>query len=125
MRSDSQERPPWPAPPSDEAGERENIFVAKNRDSESTHRAVNYVSRLTRKMIALRARQIRIKETTAAQAFPAILTNADADGVRVFRIDARTHRRVVERRAARALASLRQHFLKWDAVFLISLVYSG
>jgi hypothetical protein len=69
--------------------------------------------------------QTRIEEMPAAQGFPAILTNADADAARVFRIDARAHRHVVQQRASRALSSLRQHFLKRDAVFLISLVYSG
>jgi hypothetical protein len=53
------------------------------------------------------------------------LTNADADGVRVFHIVMRTHRYVVEQRASRALAVPRQHFLKLDAVFLMALVYLG
>jgi hypothetical protein len=61
----------------------------------------------------------------AAQAFPAILTNADADAARVSCIDVHTHRGRVERCVARALAPPRQHFLKRDAVFLILLVYSG
>jgi hypothetical protein len=57
MPSDSQKRRRCPASPSDEAGECENIFVAKNRDSESAHRDINYVSRLAHNIIALCAHQ--------------------------------------------------------------------
>jgi hypothetical protein len=53
------------------------------------------------------------------------LTNADADGVRVFHIEMRMHRHVVEQRPSRVLAAPCQHFLKRDAVFLMALVYSG
>jgi hypothetical protein len=33
--------------PNDHAGEHENIFIAKIRDSESANGAINYVARLT------------------------------------------------------------------------------
>jgi hypothetical protein len=52
------------------------------------------------------------------------LTNADVGGVGVFRILASTHRVVVAKRAKQARASVRQHFLKRDAVFFNVLVYS-
>ena len=44
---------------------------------------------------------------------------------RALRIELRMHCRVVDQRASRALAMLRQHFLKREAVFLSVLVYSG
>jgi hypothetical protein len=66
-----------------------------------------------------------IKETAAAQGFPPILTNADAGGAGVSRIAISTHCIVIGDDVARALTSLRQHFLKWDAVFFDVLVYSG
>jgi hypothetical protein len=61
----------------------------------------------------------------AAQAFPAILTNADAGGSGISRIALSTHCIVIRANAARVLTPLRQHFLKWDAVFFDVLVYSG
>ena len=44
---------------------------------------------------------------------------------RTLRIELRMHCRVVDQRASRALAMVRQHFLKREAVFLSVLVYSG
>jgi hypothetical protein len=67
---------------------------------------------------------MRIQEAAAAQALPANLTNADVGGVGIFRILFSTHRVVVAKHAAQALVSLRQHFLKRDAVFFNVLVYS-
>jgi hypothetical protein len=52
------------------------------------------------------------------------LTNVDAGGVGVFRIMISTRCIVVAISAARSLAPVRQHFLKWDAVFFDVLVYS-
>jgi hypothetical protein len=66
-----------------------------------------------------------IEEMPAAQGFPAILTNADLGRSGVSRIAISTHCIVITSHAARALTSLRQHFLKWDAVFFDVLVYSG
>src|SRR4051812_19348656 len=60
-----------------------------------------------------------------AQAFSSILTNVDVGRSETFCIAARTCRCVADRAASRALTSLRQHFLKRDAVFLNVLVYSG
>jgi hypothetical protein len=75
-------------------------------------------------MIAHRPCLTRIQEITAAQALPAILTNADVGRCGTFCIDALTLRGVIERSAWRCSALLRQHFLKRDAVFLNALVYS-
>jgi hypothetical protein len=67
---------------------------------------------------------MRIQETPAAQAFPANLTNADVGGVGVFCIRFSMRRVVAANHAEHALVSLRQHFLKRDAVFFDVLVYS-
>jgi hypothetical protein len=52
------------------------------------------------------------------------LTFADIRGVGVSRIAISARRIVVATDATRALVSLRQHFLKRDAVFFEALVYS-
>ena len=75
--------------------------------------------------VADRSITARIEEMPAVQPLPARLTFADVDPERVFRFASRTRRRVVDRRAPRALTSVRQHFLKLDAVFFDVLVYSG
>jgi hypothetical protein len=76
-------------------------------------------------MRGARARYERVKKTSAAQAFSAILTFADVEFSRTIRIvpNARCH--VVVERVLRALTLARQHFLKPDAVFSNVLVYSG
>jgi hypothetical protein len=53
------------------------------------------------------------------------LTIAELDGADVFRILISTHCFVIAMAAARAPTSVRQHFLKQDAVFFDVLVYSG
>jgi hypothetical protein len=103
----------------------ENIFIAKNRDSESVRRCFCVSRRLTTAANAHRAHRAAIEEIAAAQDFPAILTNADAGGAGVSRIAISTHRVGIGDNAARAPTSPRQHFLKWDAVFFDVLVYSG
>jgi hypothetical protein len=45
------------ARPNDHAGEHENIFIAKIRDSESANGAINYVARLTRQLRAQKMRR--------------------------------------------------------------------
>src|ERR1700755_440146 len=103
----------------------ENILVAKSRDSESA-RACFFASRLLTLAPGFhRARRALIEETAAAQGFPAISTNADAGDASVSRIAISTHCIVIAGHVACALTSLRQHFLKWDAVFFDVLVYSG
>jgi hypothetical protein len=103
----------------------ENILVAKVRDSESVRRRFCASMRLTIVVDLRHARRAKMQETAAAQSFPVILTNADAGGCGVSRIAISTHCNVIRDNAARALTSLRQHFLKWDAVFFDVLVYSG
>jgi hypothetical protein len=68
---------------------------------------------------------MRIKKTTAVQAFPLILTFAGLRFSRTIRIASDVRRRVVVERVSRAPISPRQHFLKRDAVFSNVLVYSG
>jgi len=103
----------------------ENIFIAKSHDSESARLRFCASKRLTTVTGSSRVCRAKIQETTAVQGFPAILTNADIGRSGVSRIAISTHCIVIAGRAARALASLRQHFLKWDAVFFDVLVYSG
>jgi hypothetical protein len=103
----------------------ENIFIAKIRDSESARQRFCALKRLTLAVEMHRARHAKIQQTAAAQGFPAILTNAGVGRNGVSRIAISTHCSVIVGYAARALTSLRQHFLKWDAVFFDVLVYSG
>jgi hypothetical protein len=67
---------------------------------------------------------MRIEESAAVSAFPAILTFTDAGHVDVFRIVISAHCFVVAISAACALVPVHQHFLKLDAVFFDVLVYS-
>jgi hypothetical protein len=75
--------------------------------------------------IAQRSLSAQITKTAAAQLLLVMLTIACIAFLRTIRIAARMHRCVADWRALRALASLRQHFLKLDAVFSNVLVYSG
>jgi len=52
------------------------------------------------------------------------LTIAGIDGAEVSRIPIPTHRLVIAINVARVATSVRQHFLKRDAVFFDVLVYS-
>jgi hypothetical protein len=65
-----------------------------------------------------------MQDVAGAQPFPAILTNVDVEFSRVICIALSMCRRVLTTRAADALTSLRQHFLKRDTVFFNVLVYS-
>jgi len=102
----------------------ENFLIAKIPDSESATTRLSARARLTKTSRTLRMHHVRIKETAAAQVFPANLTNADAGGVGVFRNPISIDRVVVEKSTARFHALVRQHFLKRDAVFFDVLVYS-
>jgi hypothetical protein len=64
-------------------------------------------------------------KTLAAQWFLATPAIGDISLLRAKRFATPMVCRVVDERAARAPACLRQHFLKPDAVFLHVLVYSG
>jgi hypothetical protein len=67
-----------------EAGEHENFFIAKSRDSESTQRA--FARRRSVAMTSTRHRlhDARIYKSPAAQSFSAISTNAGAGFLRAF-----------------------------------------
>jgi hypothetical protein len=103
----------------------ENIFIAKNRDSESAQAHFCASRRVGIASGSHRARRVLIEEMAAAQGFPATLTNADAGSSCVSHIAISTHCIVMAGCAACALTALRQHFLKWDAAFFDVLVYSG
>jgi hypothetical protein len=115
----------WRAAMRREAGQHENFFIAKNRDSESAQRAFSRYRRLAMTSAARRSRNARITKTPAAQAFHVMLTIAGVGFSRTIVIVVRMVCRVVDQRASRALTSVRQHFLKQDAVFSNVLVYSG
>lgn len=115
----------WRAPMRREAGEHENFFIAKIRDSESAQRAFHRPRCCATTSRAHRSLNARLTKTPAAQALLAILTIAGVGFARVIRIVERMLCRVVDQRASHALISLRQHFLKQDAVFFNVLVYSG
>jgi hypothetical protein len=108
-----------------EAGNHENFFIAKNRDSESTQRVFNRHRRVPARPIARRSLHAQITETSAARAFLAILTIEGGAFSRVTRIAACIYCCAADERVLRVLAAARQHFLKQDAVFFNVLVYSG
>jgi hypothetical protein len=104
---------------------RENFFIAKIRDSESARHTFVFGGRVAMKRARRCARAASISKTSAAQAFPGILTIGDVEFSGTIRIASNNSRRLVMVRAARALTSARQHFLKREAVFFNVLVYSG
>jgi hypothetical protein len=108
-----------------EAGRHENFFIAKNRDSESARRAFARHRRVAITPRVRRSLDAMITKTPVAQVFPSILTIAGAVFPHTIRIVAQTCRCIVDRRASRALAPARQHFVKQDSVFFDVLVYSG
>jgi hypothetical protein len=75
--------------------------------------------------ISYRSLNAQSAEVPAIQPLPAILTIGNVAFSRTTRITARMLGGVAGERASRALALLRQHFLKLDAVFSTVLVYSG
>jgi hypothetical protein len=121
---DSQQRPSSATLVSPAAVNDENFLIAKIGDSESVRGALRATQRLARTTSPDRALQMRIQEIPAAQALPAYLTIVDVGGVGIFRILFSTRRVVAAKYAAHAPGFLRQHFLKWDAVFFYPLVYS-
>src|SRR3954471_12560118 len=64
-------------------------------------------------------------KSTAIKAIHATFANANARRCGNFFIKARARCEVTDIGASRALTFPRQHFLKWEAVFLNVLVYSG
>jgi hypothetical protein len=108
-----------------EAVNHENFFIAKICDSESAQRLSGRHQLFATSLVAYRSHNAWVTEMPAAQSLPAMLTFADIDPARVFRLASRTRRYVVDRRGSRALTSVRQYFLKLEAVFFDVLVYSG
>jgi hypothetical protein len=115
----------WRAPMRRQRCDHENFFIAKYCDSESVPAAFSRHQRVAMTPNTRRSLSVRIKETSAAQALPSILTNADVGRCGTFCIDMRTCCGVAGGDASHAATLLRQHFLKRDAVFLNVLVYSG
>jgi hypothetical protein len=115
----------WRAPMRREAGEHENFFIAKNRDSESAQRAFEGYQRVATTSRARCSLDGMIAKTPVVQVFPSILTIAGAVFSRTIRIVAPMCCCVVDRRALRVLTPARQHFVKQDSVFSNVLVYSG
>jgi hypothetical protein len=76
-------------------------------------------------LIVHRSSSSRIQKCATVQSIPAILSGQSKHRSGIFRIDVRACCDVVDVVALRALALLRQHFFKPDAVFFIALVYSG
>ena len=65
-----------------------------------------------------------MKKMPAVWPLPAMLAFADVDRAHGFRFVCRARHRVVDVGTSRALASVRQYFLKLEAVFFDALVYS-
>jgi hypothetical protein len=108
-----------------EAGEHENFFIAKNRDSESAQGAFGRLRRVVTTSIEQHSLNSLLMKTPAAQGFLATLTIAGIGFSGIIRIAARMPGRVLDQRTSPADRSVRQHFLKQDAVFFNVLVYSG
>jgi hypothetical protein len=104
---------------------RENFFIAKIRDSESARHAFVFGRRVAMRRARRYAHAALISETSAAQAFPAILTIGEVEFSDTIRIASNKSLRIATKRASRALTFARQHFLKREAVFFNVLVYSG
>jgi hypothetical protein len=75
--------------------------------------------------VAARLITAQIEEMTAAQPLHAMLTFTDVGPARVFRFASQARCCALDDSASRSLTSVRQHFLKLEAVFFDVLVYSG
>jgi hypothetical protein len=115
----------WRARMRREAGEHENFFIAKNRDSESAQRPFSRLWWRAMRSASHRSSTVRIKKTTVAQSLSAASMIGRCGFARIIRIGASMVCRVVDERAWSAPALARQHFLKRDTVFFNVLVYSG
>jgi hypothetical protein len=102
----------------------ENFFIAKFVDSESVQRALRPWRRLGEPISIACSREMRITKVTAAQAFPATSTFADAARARMSRSRHRARCVLAANHALRPRGFRRQHFFKSEAVFFLSLVYS-
>jgi hypothetical protein len=108
-----------------EAGELENFFIAKNRDSESARRVFGRPRPVALTRAVSLSLNVRISKTPVAQVFlakPSIMRVAFSHASRIV---VRARCDVGDERAWRVFASARQRFLKQDSVFSNVLVYSG
>jgi len=108
-----------------EAGELENFFIAKNRDSESVRHAFSRhrpVASMCAVSLSLNA---RMSKTHVAQVFLAKSSIMRVAFSCASRIVVRRRCDLGDERASRVFASARQRFLKQDSVFSNVLVYSG
>ena len=103
----------------------ENNFVAKIRDSESATRLRQAIERIAACFSAPGARDVRAQNNTCCIGFSAIVAVADVNAARSICNRRRVSLRVRKSSAADARALRRQHFLKWEDVFFVVLVYSG
>ncbi|QIP09413.1 hypothetical protein [Bradyrhizobium symbiodeficiens] len=113
------------APTSARAINHENIFVAKNRDSESAKRLCKVISTVTMRTDGSIVRDTRVQKNTCCIEFSAIASLADIDDAGTPRDRANASCSVLASRSPSARALRRQHFFKRDAVFFVVLVYSG
>src|ERR1700759_146807 len=86
----------WRAVMSHEAGEHENFFIAKNRDSESAKRALQRHLRSATTCLTPRSNDALMIETIAAQSFPAFCASVDAMFSRTVRVAAKIRCSVVD-----------------------------
>jgi hypothetical protein len=103
----------------------ENNFVAKNRDSESATRLRQAIERFAACFTAPGTRDARAQNNTCCIGFFAIAAVAGVNAARSICNRRRVSLRVRKSSAAGARALRRQHFLKWEDVFFVVLVYSG
>jgi hypothetical protein len=103
----------------------ENNFIAKIRDSESATRLRQAIERFAVCFIAPGTRDARAQNNTCCIVFFAIAAVAGVDAARSICNRRRLSLRVRKSSAADARALRRQHFLKWEDVFFVVLVYSG
>jgi len=103
----------------------ENIFVAKNRDSESAKRICAVISAVTMRTVGSIVHDTRVQKNTCCIEFFAIASLADIGDAGTPRDRANMSCSVLASRSPSARALRRQHFFKRDAVFFVVLVYSG
>src|SRR5207247_9489224 len=107
------------------AVDRENFFIAKSRDSESTQRTFSRPRSLATTSTVRRSFNEGMTKIPAAQDLFAIWTVVGVGFSLASCMAARIHIDGVDECARQVRAWTRQHFLKQDAVFFNVLVYSG
>ncbi|HXL14205.1 MAG TPA: hypothetical protein VN941_09640 [Bradyrhizobium sp.] len=108
-----------------EAGELENFFIAKNRDSESARRLFNRHRPVASMRAMSLSSNLYTSKATVAQVFLAKSPIMRVAFSCASRIVVRRRCDLGDERASRVFAFARQRFLKQDSVFSNVLVYSG